>query len=96
MSDCTIIIARDINSSGTKLTIKLCKELNKPYIIITEELKGLTLHEMCMLLYLKLKDDKVEIINVAGNRESVAPGIQDFSYRVIKELCEIMYIVNTK
>lgn len=86
MSDCTIIISKNLDSAGTKLTRKLCRKLNKEYIIISD-LNGLSYKELGTILWLKLKDSNCKIINVAGNRESVSQGIEDFAYNIIKELC---------
>jgi hypothetical protein len=61
----TVIFADNLESVGTKLTIALCKKLGKIYLInpTPEE------------LFVWTRDNDIEILNVAGNRESVAPGI---------------------
>ena len=62
----TVVFADNMNSNGTKLTIAMCKKLNKPCIINpnSRELRE-WLHE-----------HRIGILNVAGNRESLSPGIQ--------------------
>jgi hypothetical protein len=65
-SDGTAIFADKLDSRGTVLTINNCRTQRKPYICnpTAGELIGfITWHN-------------VEVLNVAGNRESVAPGIQ--------------------
>lgn len=54
------------NSPGGKLTINTCKKFGKPYIINpTKE-----------ALIKWIDWNKITILNVAGNRESSSPGIQ--------------------
>ena len=53
-------------SPGSRLTINICKHLEKPYIINPTP-AGL-------LKWIKL--NSIEVLNVAGNRESRNPGIQ--------------------
>ena len=62
----TVIFAGKIDSGGTQLTINKCVEMRRPYICNPkpEELTGFIRHNF------------IEILNVAGNRESVSPGIQ--------------------
>lgn len=68
-SNVTIILAVNPCSPGTKLTINLCKKHKKKYFIANpfidphENLRG-------FLLFYRPK-----IVNVAGNRESIANGI---------------------
>jgi hypothetical protein len=63
-SDGTVIFADKLQSAGTKMTINIAKENNKPYIInpTAEQLKEFASGK--------------RILNIAGNRESVSPGIQ--------------------
>lgn len=65
-SDGTLLVG-NVDSPGSKLTLRYCKELNKPVIINP----GTT------YVFLRwLRDWDVKILNVAGNRESKQPGIQ--------------------
>lgn len=80
-SDLTVIFATKINSTGTKLTIKTCRENNKPYLL------NPSLNE----LYLAVKRNNVSILNVAGNRESVSPGIQEASRKKIEGLIMCLF-----
>ena len=65
-SDATCLFG-DMSSSGSKLTIKNCKLYGKPHII-NPSVEGL--HAFVEAL-------DIRTLNVAGNRESVNPGIQD-------------------
>ena len=85
-SDGTLVIANDLQSSGTRLTIHLCAKLRKPCRIVAFEEPVIM-----SLLYRWIKENHIEVLNVAGNRESKAPGIGDYTYYLIsiliKETC---------
>ncbi|MBU4313164.1 MAG: hypothetical protein KJ706_10680 [Candidatus Omnitrophica bacterium] len=72
-SDGTVIFTRGNRDPGIALTLKLLKEHGKPYIInpTKEELR-------------EFAKDK-SIINVAGERESISPGIQQRVAKTIEE-----------
>ncbi len=63
-SDGTVLFG-DMASHGSKQTVQLCQKHNKPY---TVNPSGIKLRIWCAL-------HKIETLNVAGNRESVRPGI---------------------
>ena len=64
-SDVTVIFG-DVCSPGSELTISLCVQLKKPYLVnpLYTELSA----------FIDVKS--IRILNVAGNRESKKPGIQ--------------------
>ena len=81
-SDLTLIYADNLNSAGTKLTIDSCNKHKKPYKV------NLPAYALCDLLKGMdkiLPSDKEFVVNVAGNRESVAPGIRERTERVVGE-----------
>lgn len=65
-SDATVIFG-DIAEPGSKLTAKLCRDLTKPFWINPPTLTFLKF----------LIEHQVEVLNVAGNRESKYPGIEE-------------------
>jgi hypothetical protein len=67
-SDATLIVATDFNSKGTVQTINYCTQFNKPIFL---------LHVGSILLKKSLRRfvQNIEVLNIAGNRESVSPGI---------------------
>ena len=75
-SDGTIIFG-DISSPGSRQTLKFCKQYSKPYFYVGTS---------GVLHYGLIRDgftgwliaNKIETLNVAGNRESKCPGIQEF------------------
>lgn len=73
-SDLTVIFG-DVRSTGSKLTISICREDNIPYLINPDSQE---LRSMC-------EDLGVETLNVGGNRESKSPGIEERVRRIIVE-----------
>lgn len=59
-------------SAGSNLTLRVLHEFNKPYLIVD---KTMTIVENKIDNFEALKKSDEVIINVAGNRESVAKGI---------------------
>lgn len=74
-ADATVIFADRLHSDGTKLTIESCIKYAKPYLINPD---ALTLHDW-------LIEQQVKVLNVAGNRESVAEGIGDRTRQVVRD-----------
>lgn len=64
-SDVTLIFAGNISSSGTRLTMSTCIKLGKSHLV------NPTAEEI--VEFINTKNPRV--INIAGNRESVNPGI---------------------
>lgn len=69
-SDATIIFSPNAQSSGTKLTIGYCQRENKPFILVQDVKSGVTQEVIDFL-----DNHKPKILNIAGNRESVSPGL---------------------
>jgi len=65
-SDGTVLFG-NMNSPGSKMTIKFCRQMNKPYII------NPSINQLRQWINL----NNIQIMNVAGNRESTNQGIQD-------------------
>lgn len=77
-SDLTIIFSPNPNSSGTKKTIEYCDKHDKVYFLISEITEN-TPHEVLAFL----KGNEPDVINIAGNRESVARGLTSQVKRVM-------------
>lgn len=71
ISDATVIFAENTGSVGTVLTIDICKGLQKPYFVY-----DMFCSEIGHLKEFLVKN-KPEVLNIAGNRESVCKGIQE-------------------
>lgn len=73
-SDGTVILSAHVGSPGTRLTIAMAKSEHKPYLLVdlsTTDIASATKNVKAFL-----HDNSIETLNVAGNRESVVPGIQ--------------------
>jgi len=73
-SDGTLLVG-STTSPGTRLTIRLCEELDKPYIVNPTPSR----------LRDWLEGNSIEVLNVAGNRESKRPGISEETSELIQE-----------
>lgn len=69
-ANATVLIASKPNSSGSRLTVAACARHGKPCIWLHPDNK-----DAVAQLVDFFKAYQPEIINVAGNRESVSPGI---------------------
>jgi hypothetical protein len=67
-SDATLIVATDFASKGTRQTIEYCNQFNKPIFLLPVEAVAF---EKSLRGFVQ----NIEVLNVAGNRESVSPGI---------------------
>ena len=94
-SDGTVIFGNS-DSPGSKLTLRLCKELKKPYLILSSEVSnagdddfGFAVAETAENFREWLAANRIEILNVAGNRERSNPGIfervKSFLIEALKE-----------
>lgn len=83
-SDGTLIFG-DPESRGSALTARYCVELGKPYCVTLWRNSGI---EMDTLLEVAqwINRRSIKILNIAGNRESVNPGIHDATSRFIVNL----------
>jgi len=69
-SDATLLFYRDRLHSGTELTFRLVKQHAKPYLLVDLE----TLLDSAVVLDW-INVERIDTLNVAGPRESSAPGI---------------------
>src|SRR5690606_7247402 len=74
-SDGTIIFGR-LESPGSILTYNLCKKFNKPYWFVSqvELIENKNANKESFILW--LIENQIQILNVAGNRESTNSGIE--------------------
>ena len=71
-SDGTVIFG-DTFERGTQLTINTCEQLEKPYVVNPK-----------MDLFVRwIVNHKIQVLNVAGNRESKNPGIYAKVYKYL-------------
>lgn len=72
-SDTTVIFAPQAGSRGTRLTVRTCQDAGKPFLLNPDR----------AALIAFLIDHAVEVLNVAGNSVSKAPGIERMVYRFL-------------
>jgi hypothetical protein len=80
-SDATLVITRNSNLSGGTLFTRRCAEnYRKPLLIIRE---GDDPAQSSAALRKFLKEQRVNILNIAGPRESQAPGLSSFVHNLL-------------
>ena len=74
-SDGTVILTRGRPKGGSSLTVKIARELGRPRLHI--DLSKLSPDSAAERIRLWIDSFEIEILNVAGSRESKEPGIYD-------------------
>lgn len=69
-SQFTLIFAPQSESAGTKKTVQACHQYDRGYLLITELTPEVAAHITATLFLMR-----VQILNIAGNRETVSPGL---------------------
>lgn len=89
-SEGTLVIIRDgFMETGTALTIDYCKQLRKPYFILDIGSKS-KIGEALKIQFSKwLEDHSIQVLNVAGNRESNSPGIGADTSTILEYLLRV-------
>jgi hypothetical protein len=80
-SDGTLILTRGRPRGGTALTVSLARRAGKPVIVANLE-GGANAAEIRAFLL----EHRIRVLNVAGPRESEAPGIHDQAAALLREL----------
>jgi hypothetical protein len=91
-SDGTIIFTHGSPEQGSALTIKLCKQAAKPmlWIDLAAQCDDLSFDVDLTRIILWIEENKITILNVAGNRESKAEGIQAEVCNIITQAVSIV------
>lgn len=79
-SNATLIIG-NVNSRGSRKTLEYCKQLGRSYLSISWHGEPWTSDAIAHVATL-MKEN--EVINVAGNRESVNPGIGEATFGLLE------------
>lgn len=88
-SHATIVFTPDgrTASPGSRLTVRLCHELHRPCLVIKADDLGTTFAAFEHLPgYDRLRDGERYVLNVAGTRESKAPGIHDSVFLMLRSI----------
>jgi hypothetical protein len=77
-------------SSGMKATYRFCNSHDKPFLHVTDPIRMINEEEAYQRIEEELTKHNVEILNIAGNRESTNPGLEkavkNFLVEVFKRL----------
>lgn len=82
-SDGTVVLTKGRPTGGSALTIKIARELGRPRLHI--DLHKLSIASAAERIRLWLASFEIEVLNVAGSRESKEPGIYDEVRNVLLE-----------
>lgn len=87
-SDGTVIFDYNL-STGSINTKRFCIAANKPYLYLTRnEINNTALTTGRIVDF--IKSNNIQILNVAGNRESKAKGIEQRVYKILTEVFKIL------
>lgn len=81
-SDGTVMFGNSL-SNGSRLTKRYCHQTGKPLLHIPFEAGAPTADQAADQIVAWLAANSIRVLNVAGNRESLAPGIGAFVRKVI-------------
>ncbi len=81
-ADATVIFGK-LNSPGSLQTRNICRNMDFPYYHVPWHTHHKTNPKYDPLFLLFLDQHKVGTLNVAGNRESVMPGIFTYTYKYL-------------
>lgn len=83
-SDGTLIVASNISSPGTALTVATCSKLSRPmYIIRPSEVSAESIAKICEWM----KTDNIRILNVAGNRDKPPSNLHfETSFNIVSSI----------
>jgi hypothetical protein len=86
-SDGTLRFARQWESPGELLTLKLCRKYGKPFLDITPG-GFLTPDEVASWI----AENDIRVLNVAGNAEETSPGIQEFVVDYLADVFRVLLL----
>ena len=88
-SDGTLVLVKKIPvevKDGTILTINYAQQEKKPLLVI-----ALDNHDFFSLIKHWIDEHNIQILNIAGPRESQCPGIYDASFKMLHEFLLMAY-----
>ncbi len=80
-SDGTLVLTRGVPTGGTALTIGIARRLGKPCLVLDLEQKP-----NVSQAWTWMEEHRIRMLNVAGPRESNAPGIHDEAKRFLQRV----------
>jgi len=89
-ADGTLILTEGPLTGGTVLTLSLAEKHSEPHLVIDLS-KGQDIAEIISWI----TSNEIEILNIAGPRESKIPGIHDKAFRFLQRLFAEIAVKNT-
>lgn len=84
-SDATLRFATDWDSPGEVLTLAMCRKYDKPHLDVTPG-DGQTPADVAAWIV----ENRVRVLNVAGNAERTSPGIQERAAEFLGEVFRLL------
>ena len=81
-SDGTVIFYVEELCGGTEFTLQCCKQLQRPHILV--DAAKISAEDAAQLVANLVREHKIEILNVAGPRQSEWPSGYDYALRAIE------------
>lgn len=85
-SDATLIIHSGDLEGGTALTVNICRELNRPHLVVNSASEPMT--DAANRLRAFIREHGVGTLNVAGPRASKWPGAADTAWDLLSRILE--------
>jgi hypothetical protein len=80
-SDATIVIYFAELRGGTEFTVECCKQLQRPHKLI--DAAKMPANEAAAAMVDFVRDHKIDILNIAGPRQSEWPGGYEYAFRAL-------------
>lgn len=80
-SDGTVIIYFDQLRGGTEYTLACCNQLHRPYQLI--DATKISVQDAAKLIVDLVRDHKIDILNIAGPRQSEWPEAYDYAFKIL-------------
>ena len=81
-SDATLVIYFEKLRGGTEFTVEWCKQLLRPHKLI--DAAKMSVEDAAQSIVDFVREHKINILNVAGPRQSEWPGGYDYAFRVLE------------
>jgi hypothetical protein len=89
-SDGTVIIFFGELEGGTKVTLQFCRHTGKPFELINGG--EISEQDAAMLIRQFIESYSINVLNVAGPRQSKAPEGNDYTYKVMSNVIESILV----
>lgn len=81
-SDGTVVIYCDSLRGGSEYTVECCRQMQRPHLLI--DAAKVSANAAAQLIVDFIRERKIDILNVAGPRQSEWPGGYDYAFRALE------------